>query len=199
VFVFVKNPISSTTDDVVPLRYPITSTNGKKIESIYIPKGTEVYLAMLSANSSTRIWGNDAKEWKPDRWLNPLPTSTTDAKIPGVVPGLMTFLNGTRCTFFIAANVIILLFTSFSACLGYQFALQEMSAWYSFSNTIQAKTGIFTPIFAEIVLCVLLESFKFTPDVDIEWHSGLMMTPYAVGNDLDPQLPLRVEYIGAKS
>ena len=48
----------------------------------------------------------------------------------------------------------------------------------------------------EVALCVLLESFKFTPDMGIEWRMGVTMAPYTNGNFSKPQLPLKVQYIG---
>jgi len=88
----------TTADSIVPLRYPIESTDGKTQDSIFIPEGTEVYLGFVSANTDKQIWGQDALEWKPERWVSPPPQSVVDAKVPGVLPGLMTFATGARCT-----------------------------------------------------------------------------------------------------
>jgi len=75
------------------------------MNSIFIPKGTEIYLGIVSVNTDKQIWGPDALEWKPERWLSPLPQSVIDAKVPGVLPGLMTFINGARCAFpFVACS-----------------------------------------------------------------------------------------------
>ena len=34
------------------------------------------------------LWGEDADEWKPERWLSPLPDAALNASIPGVFPNL---------------------------------------------------------------------------------------------------------------
>lgn len=34
-----------------------------------IPKGTTLILSILAANLDKGIWGEDARKWKPDRWL----------------------------------------------------------------------------------------------------------------------------------
>lgn len=34
------------------------------------------------------LWGEDADEWKPERWLSPLPDAVLNANIPGVFPNL---------------------------------------------------------------------------------------------------------------
>ena len=88
---------STRQDVVLPLAWPVKSTDGKReITSITLQKDTKVIISLLNANRSTRIWGPDADEWKPERWLKPLPETVTDAKIPGVYANLMTFLGGGR-------------------------------------------------------------------------------------------------------
>lgn len=34
------------------------------------------------------MWGEDALQWKPERWLSPLPKALLDAGIPGVSANL---------------------------------------------------------------------------------------------------------------
>jgi len=41
-------------------------------------------IGILGANRNPEIWGDDAYEWKPERWLSPLPDSVTQAHIPGI-------------------------------------------------------------------------------------------------------------------
>ena len=38
----------------------------------------------MSANKSKKIWGEDAEEWKPSRWLSPTSETTQRAHLPGV-------------------------------------------------------------------------------------------------------------------
>ncbi|TBU52591.1 hypothetical protein BD310DRAFT_831896 [Dichomitus squalens] len=52
--------------------------------------------------------GDDAYEWKPERWLGPLPETVERAAIPGVYSHLMTFLGGGR------------------SCIGFTFSQLEM-------------------------------------------------------------------------
>jgi hypothetical protein len=76
----------STCEDIVlPLAWPVKSADGKReITSIPLQKGTDVIVSIYNANRSTRIWGPDAEEWKPERWLSPLPESVAKAHVPGV-------------------------------------------------------------------------------------------------------------------
>ena len=65
--------------------WPIKSADGtKEIKQVHIKKGTHVYISILGANRHKGIWGEDADEWKPDRWLDPLPKSVGEAQLPGV-------------------------------------------------------------------------------------------------------------------
>ena len=57
--------------------------DGKVITEIFVPKGTVVISANAAVNRSRSIWGADAHEWKPERWLEPLPEAVADAHVPG--------------------------------------------------------------------------------------------------------------------
>ncbi|RPD54893.1 cytochrome P450 [Lentinus tigrinus ALCF2SS1-7] len=95
-------------DAVLPLSQPMRGLDGKMMHEILVPKDTVVVVGLLSSNQNKQVWGEDALEWKPERWLSPLPESVTEAKIPGVYSNLMTFLGGGR------------------ACIGFKFSQLEM-------------------------------------------------------------------------
>ncbi|KAA1478306.1 cytochrome P450 [Dentipellis sp. KUC8613] len=102
--------LSRTTraDVVLPLGTPITGTDGSKITEIPIAENTDVIISILGVNRSVAIWGADALEWRPTRWLAPLPQSVVDAHVPGVYSNTMTFLGGGR------------------ACIGFKFSQLEI-------------------------------------------------------------------------
>ncbi|KAI0329087.1 cytochrome P450 [Cubamyces sp. BRFM 1775] len=95
-------------DVVLPLAEPIRGVDGKMIHEIFVPEGTTVVAGLLNCNRNKALWGEDAYEWKPERWLKPLPTAVSEARIPGVYANLMTFLGGGR------------------ACIGFKFSQLEM-------------------------------------------------------------------------
>ncbi|KLO13664.1 cytochrome P450 [Schizopora paradoxa] len=96
-------------DTVLPMRHPMKLVGSKEeVTSLPLKKGTKVIISILNANRSKEIWGEDAAEWKPERWLNPLPDSVAKAKLPGVFSNMMTFVGGGR------------------ACIGFKFAELEM-------------------------------------------------------------------------
>lgn len=84
----VLNLNRTRSDAVLPLSEPITGIDGSKINEIHVPKDTTVVVGVLSSNRNKAIWGEDALEWKPERWLDQLPESVTEAKIPGIYSNL---------------------------------------------------------------------------------------------------------------
>ncbi|TFK27109.1 cytochrome P450 [Coprinopsis marcescibilis] len=144
-------------DAILPLARPITTLDGRQITEVVVPEGTQILVSILSCNKNPLVWGPDADEWKPERWLSSLPASVTDARIPGVYSHLMTFIGGNR------------------ACIGFKFSQLEM----------------------KIVLCTLLESFKFTgTDKKIKWKFNGITQPAVEGSgSSENELPLNVSLI----
>ncbi|KAI0791139.1 cytochrome P450 [Abortiporus biennis] len=110
-----KPPLMYTYDDfraaqdtILPLLTPIVGTHGKVMTEIPVPKGTSILIGIRAANRNKAIWGEDAMEWKPERFLSPVPESVTEARIPGVYSNLMTFSGGVR------------------SCIGFKFSQLEM-------------------------------------------------------------------------
>jgi cytochrome P450 len=60
-----------------------------------VPKGTQIVIAIAKANNNPEIWGDDAREFKPERWVNGR-AGSKDVKMPGVWGGTMTFIGGGR-------------------------------------------------------------------------------------------------------
>lgn len=75
---------STVQDIILPLSTSVQGADGNEITEIPVPKGTEIIVPLMIANTNPEIWGSDANEWKPERWLSDLPASVKDAQIPGV-------------------------------------------------------------------------------------------------------------------
>lgn len=58
------------------------------ITEIAVPKGTSIFLNTHACNGNKALWGEDAEEWKPERWLSPLPRELEEARIPGIYANL---------------------------------------------------------------------------------------------------------------
>jgi hypothetical protein len=96
-------------DTILPLSEPLTGVNGKAITSIPIPKGTTVYIAVGAANHNRRIWGDDALEFKPERWANGKAGARTE-KVSGIYGNTMTFIGGERSCMCALIPVLIFFF-----------------------------------------------------------------------------------------
>ena len=59
-------------------------TDGREFTEIVVPRGIVVLTYYQASNVNKALWGEDAREWKPERWLAPLPPGLEDARIPGV-------------------------------------------------------------------------------------------------------------------
>ncbi|KAJ6448694.1 cytochrome P450 [Mycena sanguinolenta] len=94
-------------DDVLPLSKPYTDKQGNSHESLPISKGQMIHIPILAVNTDKEIWGDDALEFKPERWEH-IPEAAS--LIPGVWGNLLTFFGG-------ATN-----------CIGFRFSLVEMKA-----------------------------------------------------------------------
>lgn len=75
-------------DTTLPLSQPMRGSDGSILEQIPILKGTNVLVGVRACNRNKALWGEDAEEWKPERWLAPLPKAVEDASIPGVYSNL---------------------------------------------------------------------------------------------------------------
>ena len=75
---------------------PLTRRVAAKDTSIlgqFVPKGTDVVLAAWAVNMSTALWGEDAQQFNPDRWMGPGKTNSGGADSNY---SFMTFLHGPR-------------------------------------------------------------------------------------------------------
>lgn len=119
----------------LPLQFPVRSSTDEEVTSIVVPEGTTVIISILASNHNKAVWGDDASEWRPERWLSAsgqrawfgqgqeldgtlgdsaegsaptTPGNRGGVKYPGVYASMMTFLGGGR------------------ACIGFKFAEMEI-------------------------------------------------------------------------
>ncbi|TFK92813.1 PAH-inducible cytochrome P450 monooxygenase PC-PAH 1 [Polyporus arcularius HHB13444] len=94
-------------DDVLPLAYPITLSDGEVVNELPIPKGTTLRVSNWAYNRLPQIWGPDANEFNPMRFIE---QEKMGATYVGVTSNLMTFSAGLQ------------------ACIGWRFSIIEMQA-----------------------------------------------------------------------
>ncbi|KAF8202811.1 cytochrome P450 [Mycena galopus ATCC 62051] len=94
-------------DNLLPLSKPYIDKKGKSHNSLLIPAGQMIHIPILAINTDKDIWGEDAAEFKPERWEK-IPDSTS--AIPSIWANLLTFFTGPH------------------SCVGIRFSLVEMKA-----------------------------------------------------------------------
>lgn len=58
------------------------------INEIHLKNDTNVIVGIGAANRDPAIWGSDADEWKPERWLGKTPDQVAKERLPGVYSGM---------------------------------------------------------------------------------------------------------------
>jgi cytochrome P450 len=88
---------------------PVTlrdTENDCTIADTYVPRGTKIILCPWAVNFSKELWGPDAAEFKPDRWIGPGRANTGGAESNYA---MLTFSHGPR------------------SCIGQSFAKAELA------------------------------------------------------------------------
>jgi cytochrome P450 len=127
----------AAADDVIPLSEPVCTESGEITDSISIAKGTLITIPGAAINRSLAIWGPDAKEFKPDRWLTEDGISGKAKEVQGH-RHLLTFVDGPR------------------TCLGKDFAVAEFKTVLSVlvkNFVFEMRDGLDTPV--EVVRGIL--------------------------------------------
>ncbi|KIK34015.1 hypothetical protein CY34DRAFT_46505, partial [Suillus luteus UH-Slu-Lm8-n1] len=120
----------AVTDDVIPLSESVRTESGDMTDSISIARGTLITISIAAINRSSAIWGPDAKEFKPDRWLTEDGIGGKAKEVQGH-RHLLTFVDGPR------------------TCLGKDFAIAEFKTVLSVlvkSFVFEMRDGPDTPV-----------------------------------------------------
>ncbi|EMD37104.1 hypothetical protein CERSUDRAFT_115023 [Gelatoporia subvermispora B] len=134
--------VAPTKDDVLPLSEPIRTTDGRLINEIPVRAGQYVHLSLAGYNRLQSVWGNDAHDFRPERWLSGYSSATKGTQF-GVYSNLGNFASGDV------------------SCLGWRFAVIEMQTmlieiFRNFSvsmpetedKVIRSTGGLMTPVLA---------------------------------------------------
>ncbi|KAJ6538080.1 cytochrome P450 [Mycena capillaripes] len=96
-------------DTVIPLTGAIQTSTGELINRIVVPKGQVVSMAIASYHRLETLWGEDAHEFRPSRWLD---GTAYQGQALGPYANLLSFLGGPR------------------VCLGWRFAVLETQVFF---------------------------------------------------------------------
>ncbi|THU99204.1 PAH-inducible cytochrome P450 monooxygenase PC-PAH 1, partial [Dendrothele bispora CBS 962.96] len=97
-------------DDVIPLEFPVTTTAGEIINQIPVRKGQRIHMSLGASNRLNCVWGPDASDWNPSRFLEPGYRRVSGTSV-GVINNLCIRIGGGN-----------------RACIGWRFALMEMQS-----------------------------------------------------------------------
>ncbi|KAK0229198.1 cytochrome P450 [Armillaria nabsnona] len=97
----------ASQDDVLPLVEPIITSDGQSCSEIPISKGQIIFASVYTYNRLPSVWGDDAAEWNPRRFLEDRGIKKESL---GAYANLMTFSAGIR------------------GCLGWRFAVMELQS-----------------------------------------------------------------------
>ncbi|OJT08114.1 hypothetical protein TRAPUB_969 [Trametes pubescens] len=82
-------------DDVIPLSKPITTAAGETLSSIRVRAGQVFHIPFTTMHVNPSVWGPDAAQFDPARWLTPGRVPPPSA-LPHGWSGLVTFCDGPR-------------------------------------------------------------------------------------------------------
>lgn len=94
-------------DDVLPLRFAVTTSSGETVTKVPIRKGQTIIIPLICSNRLNAVWG-DGDIWRPERWLDDLPPKDD---LPQGWGNLLTFSEGPR------------------SCIGLRLALLELKGF----------------------------------------------------------------------
>lgn len=113
-------PVTSTMrvaahDDFVPVSRPYTDTHGRLCDHIRLNEGDIITIPIQAMNKSRMVWGDDAHEFVPERFMKGQEKEGVEDEergLKGLWGGILTFgsghvVNGNR------------------SCIGYRFAINE--------------------------------------------------------------------------
>ncbi|PCH40336.1 hypothetical protein WOLCODRAFT_162280 [Wolfiporia cocos MD-104 SS10] len=162
-------------DDIVPVSRPFCDRYGRKRDGIRLRRGDIITIPLQAMNRSTEVWGEDAAEFRPERWEgigDDEEGQTSGVRQgrgqrgqgpPGLWGNIMTFGNG---------NPII----GNRACIGFRFAINEM----------------------KIFLAVLVRDLEFSidPSIEVEKKINVVTRPCVKSEpDMGNQMPLYIRPI----
>jgi cytochrome P450 len=115
-------------DDILPLGKPLVLADGQTTDHILVPANQSVTIPITAINRMRALWGPDAHEFKPERWLEGGVGIPDAAKAVQGHRHLLTFMDGPRTydvAFMHPYNPLTL---RDSSCIGKGFSIAEFKA-----------------------------------------------------------------------
>ncbi|KDN44196.1 hypothetical protein RSAG8_05669, partial [Rhizoctonia solani AG-8 WAC10335] len=127
---------TTSGDDILRLHNPIFNERGHKVTEVAVKAGQLIHIPSISMSHAKSVWGEDADEFRPERWLDPsrLPPANTASS---GWSGLFVFSEGPRQC--IGFRLAILSFKTILATFIRNFEFHDTGAIVKgrFSSTLQ--------------------------------------------------------------
>jgi cytochrome P450 len=140
-------------------------------------KGDIITIPIQVLNRSVELWGEDAREFRPDRWSD-LPESVKE--IPNVTGNTLTFMAGGH------------------ACIGYRFSIAEYVVCFA-SETERCELNGWKR--TKALLFAIVRHFEFElaiSPLEITRKTHIVSRPTLVSNpDAGAQLPLLIRPVSS--
>ena len=167
-------------DDIIPLSEPAATMTGETVDCIMVGANTSLLIPISTINKSEKFWGPDAKEFRPERWLNNEAGLTSRAKEIQGYHHLLSFIDGPRI------------------CLGRLLAVAEFKVSPSFGPISIEYLSLI--IFAlKSVLSILIRNYVFDmrdgPETKIKEITTILPRPTIEGEP-GYAMPMRVRRFG---
>lgn len=160
---------------MIPLGAPIQTADNKTVDHISIAAGQLISIPILAIHRCKSIWGEDAHEFRPERWLDESGIPIKAKEFQGY-RHLLTFGDGPR------------------TCLGKNFALLELKVRMDFffgwnCNRVSVDSD------QKATLSVLIQNYAIElrdgPNTQLELGRAILLRPKLVGED-GCHIPLRI-------
>ncbi|PVG01578.1 cytochrome P450 [Serendipita vermifera] len=133
----------ASQEDVIPFEKPFEDKNGNLRSELRVTKGDAIFIPIRVMNTLPEIWGPDAEEFNPDRWIDPPKEASS---IPNPWGSQLTFLAGPR------------------SCIGFRFAIVEMKALlFALIRNFEFKLNVPLDDLAQKTTIVARPSLKSQP------------------------------------
>ncbi|CAE6425371.1 unnamed protein product [Rhizoctonia solani] len=164
----------TTKDCLLKLRVPVKASDGTQITEIPIKAGQVIHIPTIALNHAKSVWGEDADEFKPERWLDPTRLEHVSKNFGW--NGMLVFSDGPRL------------------CIGYRLAVLSFKVS---TLMILGRMQYLSVIQFETILATYIRKFEFhdTGAIINGRFSGTMQSYVANEEDKGTQLPLSISLV----
>ncbi|KAJ7892971.1 cytochrome P450 [Mycena leptocephala] len=132
-------------DTVLPLSAPWTDASGREWDALPVRKGDVLRVPIELMNRNKEVWGPDAEEFRPERWLDEGRLPEAVRNMPSVWSNMLTFWAGAH------------------GCPAYRLAIAEMKVFlFTLLRTFTFELGVPQEDIGRVQAIAFTRSFLFS-------------------------------------